>query len=273
MTEHSDQQDEVLAFNSVNVHETEIHHAMDALLWVDASSSENTAKKTRIEKIMHVQLDSQAKPMKKVNKAGAIVFWFNDAGAVEKGSTTDAQRIRPAAAPILLSGQIGDPSNHFQPRLFSLSVGSGEGHTIDLYPSPSYVRLNSAGGVIGNIAQTVDGNVKSVPWGIVELVVETAPAQFMTFTGQADSKGDFRIALTRLPPLPESVDFYEAELSVKADLNTSDNSPIDPDSLPAVNAGREDAAPFVSAIELNISPGEIRHIKSSGLSYLALQAT
>ncbi len=273
MTANLEEQDELLEANSVDVQETLLLHATDAIFWLDACSAEITDNCTRINIAMQVQLDTQPKAIRSISKPGAFTFWFSDAGSIESGTTTDAQRARPAITPFLLSGKVIDQSARYQPRLFSLTVGSGEGHGIAIYPSPGAIHLNNVGGIIGSLAQIIDGNSQSVAWAVVQLVVETAPAKFVTFTCQADAKGDFRMALTRLPPLPESVDFYEAELSVKANLTASDNSPVNPDTLPAVNVGLEDAESYANTIELNISPGQIRHITSSGLSYLALQAT
>jgi len=108
---------------------------------------------------------------------------------------------------------------------------------------------------------TIEANLLS--WAMVELANET----------QLDvSQLSFRLALSRLPPLPEHVDSYAARLSVQASATATEDEPVDPAELSAMQLGRLDQEDvFAAAIDLSVKPGEVLSVKSSAKDYLAVK--
>jgi hypothetical protein len=170
-----------------------------------------------------------------------------------------------------VAGVVRETRGRFNPRAFSVTLGSGTGHGVALYRSPAGTRWSTAGGIYGTLRLDPAGT--PVPWGLLELEVELSETATLTFRAQADRNGDFALALNRLPPLPQGVDSYSAQLSVSADAGASPATPADPGLLPDALTGSLGANTFEEQIELEIHPGEVRRVNSFERNHLAVKAT
>ena len=99
----------------------------------------------------------------------------------------------------------------------------------------------------------------------------TSLSDTITFHAQADSKGDFLLSMFKLPPLPESVEQYPAQLSIRASITASADQPVNPELLEAMELGELESENFAEDIELNINPGEVRRLRSFGQTHLTVK--
>jgi len=253
--------------NKIRVLETIVLHATDVIYWLDGTTAESVTDMGRIDQPVFVQLTNPPRGLKWLNKTGQMAFWRRGDGVVVNGIATEAQRARPAVTPFAVAGVVSDAYGLYNPRAFSLMLGSGEGHGVPLYRSPAGAHWPPAGGVQGSIR--AGGTSAAVPWALLTLTVVLSDTDTMIFRAQADRNGDFAVTLNRLPPLPESADAYPAQLSVRADLAATPNTPADVDLLEPVLVCRLNAEDFQTQIDLAIRPGEVQRVNSFNRSFLA----
>jgi hypothetical protein len=271
MDEEQDQEQEIGA-RSVRVFETVVLHATDVIYWLDGTTADDENKMLRIDRPLHVDFTERPRDVKTLSNAGRTAFWRDAHGSIVNGVATEQQRTRPAIAPFTAAGVVRDVRGTYNPRVFSVSLGSGDGHAVPLYRSPAGTRFPSAGGLLGTL-RLADTN-SPVPWALLELSVELSATDTMIFRAQANQNGDFALTLNRLPPLPESVEAYSAQLSVSADLTAEAGTPVNVDSLEAALLGALDAADsFLEQIDLDIHPGDVQRVNSFNRTFLAVQAT
>ncbi len=254
---------------SLQVLETNVLHASDVIYWLDGSTAAEPAAMQRLGNPLNVTLTTRPRDLQWLHGAGKTAFWRRPTGPLVDGVANEAAKTRPAGVPYPLAGVVTDPDGRFHPRRFSLTAGAADGHAIVLYPAPVAVRFNSAGGLLGTLRWA--DSVTAVPWALLTLTVSTGLGPDLVFRAQASAHGDFLLPTSRLPPLPEGIEQYDAELTVNADPAASATSAADPDSFDAVDLGATDANVFATVLSLPVVPGEIRPVRSFNRAYLAVQ--
>jgi hypothetical protein len=252
--------------------ETNVLHAADVIYWLDGTTADTPEEMQRIAQVLSVEFTERPTDLETLTKAGRMAFWRRPGGTIVNGTATEAQKTRTAVAPFNVAGTVWDAERLYNPRVFAVTLGSGAGHGIVLYRSPAGARWSNSGGLFGTLALVDTG--APVPWGLLELTVEVSQTDTLTFRAQADRNGDFAFALNRLPPLPENVTEYSAQLTLKADLAADAAAPVNIDLLDAVLLGEiDDADSFEEEIDIEVRPGEVQRIQSMDVTYLAVQAT
>jgi hypothetical protein len=253
----------------VKVLETIVLHAVDVIYWLDGTTAEAEGRMQRIERPLLVTFTQRPADIEVVSKAGQTAFRRRSDGLIFPGIATEAQKTRVPVTPFPLAGTVREAEGLYNARIFAVTLGSGAGHAVVLYPSPAGARLTQSGGLIGTLVAAANGN--PVPWGLLELRVDVS-GETMTFRAQADRNGDFALTMSRLPPTPQNVTDYAAQLSLKANLTADPAVPINTDLLDTVLLGEFDQNNFQENIDLRVRPGEVRKIHSLDVTYLAVQA-
>lgn len=253
----------------VNILETNVLHASDVVYWLDGSTGTGTADMQRVNRALFVEFDSRPNDLHILQKAGQMALWRRPVGTIIEGLASEAERTRPTTSAYALAGIVSDVGGKYNPRKFDLSVGEGAGHVVVMYPTPTGTRFGKAGGLIGSLRFQATG--QPVPWALLELKVTTSLSDTMTFHAQADSKGDFLLSMSRLPPLPESVQHYPAELGIHASLTATAEQPVDPEELESMELGELESANFEEDIEFHVKPGEIRLLRSFEQDHMTVQ--
>ena len=256
----------------MKVLETNVLHASDVIFWLDGTtgSDGSPGQMQRLDRELTVAFENLPADVSVLHKPGRTALWRRPTEAMVAGLATEAQRARPAAPTYSVAGTAREPSERYNPRTFSLTIGDGSGHTVVMYPTALGTRFGSAGGLQGTVRRAADH--LPVPWALLQLVVTTSLTSSMTFRAQTDRKGDFLLAMRRLPPLPESVSDYQAQLSIRGNLSADPEQPLDPGALTSVHVGQPGAGGFAQDIQLNVVPGEIRLMRSFSRDYLAVQS-
>lgn len=254
----------------VRVLETNILHASDVIYWLDASSANSVADMTRIAYPLDLIITQKPSAIKLFNSAGKTAFWSTPTQPMVEGVTTDIQRQRSVVDPFVIAGIVSDNTGRFNPAAFSLTLGSGNGGAVKLFPSPAAVRVSAGGAIQGHVAFA--NNNAPLVWGLLTLTVTLGLGESMAFQGQTDGKGDFVIALKRLPPLPLSVTEFNAVLTLEGLAGATASAPINiADVLPLQLESASVQNDFVTSIPLAIRPGEIKRITSFNKSFIAVQ--
>lgn len=254
----------------VRVLETNILHASDVVYWLDASSADSLADMTRIAYPLDLIITQKPSAIKLFNAAGKTAFWSTPTQPMMEGVTTDIQRQRSLVDPFVIAGIVSDNSGRFNPAAFSLTLGSGNGSAVKLFPTPAAVRVSAGGAIQGHVAFA--NNNAPLVWGLLTLTVALGLGETIGFQGQTDSKGDFVIALKRLPPLPLSATEFNAVLSIAGVAGATARAPVDlADALALQLESASVQNDFASSIPLAIRPGEIKRITSFNKSFIAVQ--
>lgn len=259
---------------NLHVSQTAIHHASDIVYWLDASTGKtgSLTEMQRINYMLSVTLTEVPQDLRYLHKVGAMVLWRYGTTLEVYDLSSEIERTRPVASNYTLAGVVSDIRGNYNPRSFSLIVGAGEGKSVELYPSPKGTRIGMGGGIVGNIRFANSGEPGA--WAMVNLQVEIAPSTDLVFVAQADANGDFRLSMSRLPPLPENEDDYSAKLSIKAKTTASGNIPMEPSGQDVmVIESQNEVGTFEDEIELKVKPGEILNIKSFERAFLAVRPT
>jgi len=253
----------------VNVLETNVLHASDVVYWLDGSTGTSTADMQRVNRVLLVELDSHPNDLHILQKAGQMALWSRPVGTIIEGQASEVERARPASSTYALSGIVSDLDGKYNPRKFDINVGEGAGHAVVMYPTTTGTQFGKAGGLIGSLRLQATG--QPVPWAVLELEVTTSLSDTMTFRAQADFKGDFLLSMSRLPPLPESVQQYPAELAIRGSLTATAEQAVDPEELVSMELGELESANFEEDIEFHVKPGEIRLLRSFEQDHLMVQ--
>ena len=121
----------------------------------------------------------------------------------------------------------------------------------------------------GGVDPDLDG--RPAAWALLELTVTVAQLDVRAFRAQCDGKGDFRLSLWRLPPLPQGTAAYPAQLSVRALPDTSGDRPIDPDTLASALIAPPAGGPFGASAAVDVVPGQSLRLESAGVRVLAIR--
>lgn len=254
----------------LKVLETIIIHASDVIYWVDGTTASNEEVMERLSRPVAVQLTARPSDLQMLHGNGKTAFWRRSDGLIVDGLADEADKAFPPTVPYTLAGSVSDPERRYNPRLFSITAGAAAGHRIVLYPSPLGARFSKAGGLKGTLRWS--GTETIVPWALLTLEVEIALDTSMIFRTQADDRGDFLLSVKGLPPLPEGIDHYDAELTVAAPTASATHAPTDPADLTAASLGSLDSEDaFETGIALQIVFGEIRLLQTLNKEFLSVQ--
>lgn len=254
----------------VRVMETNLLHASDVIYWLDGSSADSTAAMSRIEIPLQVTFTEKPKAIQHLHSIGKTAFWQTPIQPMHQGTTSDAERARPAQAPFDVAGNVYDPRQFFNPAAFEVSLGSGNGQGVVLYPSPLGVKAGAGGVVQGRVLKAADN--EPLIWGLLNLEVTVGLNETINFVGQTDAKGDFRIALKRLPPLPLNTTEYNATLSISGDMAASAEVPANIADFVALEIESTTAAgDFSPEVALTVRPGLQQRINSMNKLFIAVQ--
>jgi hypothetical protein len=257
---------------SLKILETNIVHASDVIYWVDGSTASSEELMERLPRPVTVRLTERPSDLQLLHSNGKTAFWRRLNGLIVDGVADEAEKAFPPSVPYSLAGNVHDPKGLYNPRNFSVTAGTAAGHRIVLYPAPLGARFSKAGGLKGTLRW--DGTDTVVPWAILTLQVTTPLGDPMVFRAQACDRGDFILPLKRLPPLPEGIDHYDAELSIAAPAADATAETMDPADLTAALLGRPDIADtFAASIALEIIFGDIRLLQTLNEKYLFVQSS
>jgi hypothetical protein len=254
----------------VRVMETNLLHASDVIYWLDGASANSPAAMSRIEIPLQVTFTEKPRVIRYLHSLGKTAFWQTPDQPMHAGVTTDAERERPAQAPFQVAGHVSDPRQLFNPAAFAITLGAGNGQGVVLYPSPLGVTASTGGVIQGRVLKAVDG--EPLVWGLLTLEVSVGLNETITFTGQTDAKGDFRIALKRLPPLPLNTTDYNANLRISGDMAATKNLPANSNDFVALNVeSATQAGNFSQQLTFKVRPGLQQRINSMDKLFIAVQ--
>ena len=250
--------------------ETNILHASDVIYWLDGSTAPEEGDMLRLRQPVAIDFSSKPADVTALHGAGRTALLRRAVDTLVDGEADDTAKAFPAAVLYTVAGAAEDPSGRYVPRRFAIDVGDASGHSLVLYPTPLATRFGRAGGLYGTLR--FDATEGSAVWALLTLRVTTALGTVRTFRAQSDARGDFRLALNRLPPLPEGIDSYAAELAVAADESARADSPATPDDFSVMGLGDLEAPDsFANPLRLDIQPGEVRLLRSANRDHLAVQ--
>lgn len=262
--------------------ETNCLHASDVLIWLDATSAPGTplASWRRVDRCLSVTFTTSPPDLQWLHKPGLTVLWRRPVGPIVSGLAGETERARPVLPTFRLRGQVEDPGSRFNPRTFDLTLGDGAGQALALYPTPQATVFNNGGGLQGCLRWdgTNDPAIEGhpVPWAVLDLTVTLANGATQTYQAQADVKGDFRLALSRLPPLPEGTTRYLAELAVRARPPVAGDPldltvPLDPALLTGVQIRGGSSANLAEMFPIELVPGQAPVLRSFERAHLGLR--
>lgn len=259
------------------VKETAIHHASGELRWLDGTSAADLdpANMAPVDRPLTLRWRERPADLQWLHKPGRTAFWRRPTTDIVRGASSETQRARPVLPQFDLGGEVSDPSGAWHPRPFQAQLGDGGRVGVVLYPSPAATRFGGGGGLFGMVR--FDGGVdpaladRPAAWALVEVAVTVAQLDVRVFRAQCDGKGDFRLALWRLPPLPQGTAAYPAQVGVRARPDTSAEIPIDPDTLAAVVVSPPGGGPFAANVSVDIVPGQPMRLESAGIRALAIR--
>jgi hypothetical protein len=265
------------AMTRVVVKETPIHHASGELRWLDGSSAADlsTAAMRPIDRALGIELTRRPADLQWLNKSGRTAFWRRPVTDIVIREATEAQRARPNLPLFRVAGTVADPTGAWHPRPFDFELGDGASIGVVVYASPQATRFGGGGGLYGMVR--FDGGVdaalagRPAAWALVDCTVTVSAQDVRPFRAQCDGKGDFRLSLWRLPPLPQGSTSYPAEISILALPSTTADEPVDPDTLGGTLVAPLSAGAFAATITLAVVPGAIRRVESSGGRILAIR--
>lgn len=255
--------------DNVRILETNLLHASDVIYWVDGSSAESSTQMSRIEIPLDISFSNRPRDLSVLYGAGKTALWRRPTTEVVDGEATQAQRARPAQSPFNLAGEAWDSSRRFNPMTFDLTLGSGNGHAVVVYPTPLGTRTPPGGALFGTVL--IESTQAPVIWGLMELVITISTTETLTVRAQTDANGDFVLALKRLPPLPDSIPEYAAQLTLSTDSANNAETAPDLSGYSAVQLeSLTTAGSFGSTLALTLRPGERSRVNSAGKNYLAI---
>lgn len=254
----------------MGVLETCLWHASDWIAWIDRSGDARDDHLPLVDATLAVRFSRAPRDLKAIHRQGRTLLWRGlpqTLHRTETGEVDAAGRRRPSVPPYPLEGEVIDPAGRYLPRRFALQAGTAAGHALPVYRSPRAVRYRSAGGLYGRAVFT-DGTPAA--WAVIELTVTPPLAGSLPFVTQADGRGEFALALDRLPALTRDAlaEHYPATLAVRASLAASrawfeERILVDPDRLTDVQVS--------SLPELHVTPGRLSRLASAGSEDLQLQ--
>jgi hypothetical protein len=261
----------------VLVKETAIHHASGELRWLDGASSADLSPvgMRPVDRPLGIDLTQRPTDLRWLHKPGRTAFWRRPVADIVTGEASETQRARPNLPLFRVAGTVADPTGAWHPRPFDLQLGDGASIGVVVYASPQATRFGGGGGLFGMVRfdggedATLSG--RPAAWALVDCTVTVSAQDIRAFRAQCDGKGDFRLSLWRLPPLPQGSASYPAEIAIRALASTTAEAPVDPDTLAGTLVAPLSAGAFAASIALAVVPGEIRRVESAGGRSLAIR--
>jgi len=256
----------------MNVSETLIHHASDWIDWIDASGG--LTNRPRVADPLQLSLSDAPADLSMISQNGRTRLWRGHQDMLHlslNGRASAAQLAYPDAPNFALAGEVRDLYRRYNPRLFSITAGNANGHSVELYRTPMGTRFASAGGLRGNVRYEDDSPAS---WAILNIEVTPLVGPKLNFRAQADMQGDFVLAMDRLPALAKDVTprHYSAKLSASALKSASGATIANPDTFVTANIqSPNDVAVFATPIDLTVSPGTVDTLTSKDQPHLVLR--
>ena len=260
--------------------ETHILHASDVIYWLDGSTAVDEEEMARLTAPLTLELTTRPRDLMVAHRTGKTAVWRRFSGAMISGSPAEADKEYPTTStPFTVAGTARDLAGRYNPRAFSLTAGlSGarepawypNGHAVVLYPSPLGIRMGTAGGLVGTLRWADAENV--APWALLTLDVSVGLADVRSFRAQANRHGDFMLSLSQLPPLSQSITYYQATLTISASTESAPEIPADPETFESMTLGALGSADTFSAdISLQVVPGETQLVRSFEKDHLTVK--
>ncbi|GAA6145662.1 hypothetical protein [Thalassolituus maritimus] len=256
---------------AIKVLESTILHGSDQIFWLDGQSAESISRMSRIGGRIQTEVTEKPLDLTIREGAGKTVLWRQTTDSFVSERPDTPEKTFTSAGTYTFAGIAYDPKAQFLPRALSLTAGNvpPAGHPIVLYPAPVAIRFNSAGGLRLTLAR--DSDDSPLAWAIAEVSVTVPGIGTQTYRGQADQHGDLLLPFLRLPPLPEGVSHYSANISITGRMDTSGEIPVDPNTFGALDIGEPDSTSFNQTIGFSVVPGDISTLRSDGRNFLALK--
>lgn len=283
----------------LNVLETVVRHASDSLDLVEGNGlvesratviggATPTVVTTpgavaSLTQIPDFDLTVQPRDLTVVPRPGRLILWRtlpHELRVVVDGRASDADLARPAEPAFRVAGRLIFPSGRYNPRLFNILAGAAAGHTLQVFHAPAAV-FGDGAGLVSTSIRFEDGSPAS--WAVVtaQVTLPTAdPAHTAdrTYRGQADRRGELRLALTGLPAPTRAMVEADAldrvlTLTVTADLASSGTEAADPDTFPAVQIRGPSSTGFTANADFTIRPGGLIQIVSQTENHLSIRPT
>ncbi|ACE85420.1 hypothetical protein [Cellvibrio japonicus] len=269
MTDETDEF-ELADANHVRVLETNLLHSSDVIYWLDGASAEQASAMARIDIPLAIRFTQKPRSLKFLHSLGKTAFWQTPVEDMHEGVANEAQRARPVQPPLVVRGEVSDPRGRYNPAAFEASLGAGNGQPVVLYPSPLGVRPGAGGVLFGRVSMA--SSLAPLLWGLLELEVALGLSQTQTYRAQTDAKGDFRIALDRLPPLPQGTTHYNASLRILGNPAATVDTPVAVGELPALaleSFTQQDS--FSQDQSLTVRPALHQRLQSANKTFIAVQ--
>lgn len=262
-----DKEIEYAEMNAVRVLETNVLHASDVIFWLNGTSAETLSDMTRVPMPLDLSFSAKPKDARIINSAGKTAFLRTPTNDFVQGVATEADKVRPEFDTYEVIGEAWDSSRRFNPARIDLTLGSGLGEAIVIYPSPVGTQKSPGGSLFGRLL--MDDDESPVIWGLLTLVVTLSESETQTYRAQTDAHGDFVIPLNRLPPLPESITEYDAVLSLSTNTANTVTSAPDTTTYSATELQSSSTNAFNANFALQVTPGSKARISSNAKDYLA----
>lgn len=255
----------------INVFESQIDHISDAIFWIDGGSRHmGIEKASPISGDITMQVITAPPRLKIIHKKNAIVLKRAGNESTVTGLPTLEERTKPDESDYIFSASVKHSNDLYNPRLIQLTLGSGNGQNVWLYPSISKQTF-SRKTIFGNLSFDDDTPAR---WAILELTVEFSPEKSVTLYSQSDKNGDFDLPLIGLPTRPKSIVTYEATLRIKAN-KLSESALPDPDEFDAMEIGKEldeeDEIEYEDELSFDLNPDQRTRIVTDGADHLYIK--
>ena len=256
---------------TIKVFESQVTHITDALYWLDGSTRHMNDKASGIHESFNVEItniNTQTARLKVIQKSGAIVLHRPDQGVSFPQTTNETQRSRPEQTPVTLNAIISHPAGTYNPRRVNIDIGSGEGHSVWMYPA-LHSRSRHRRALFGSLRFEDQSPAR---WSLLELSVEYAPDKTITLYTQADAHGDFELPLVGLPPLAKGITHFDASLIIKASPLGEQDIP-DPDTFSPMKIAEswdedDEEFDFENELEFELHPDQRTRLSTAGSALL-----
>ncbi|MEH6443780.1 MAG: hypothetical protein V7784_07780 [Oceanospirillaceae bacterium] len=259
--------------------ETLFTHSSHYIQWAEGSGCQSEQHRLVSGAKLQFTLLSAPSDLKLIEKDSVLVLQRNLPGitqAVISSTHLTAQerdniaamdrstQISAAKAPYSITLSVSDLKGIYNPQRLALTtIAEQSKYTVKLFRSPMGNVFNSAGGVFGHVIYEDD---TPASWAVINVEINLGNEEpLLTFKGQCDARGEFSLAMNRLPaPDKNSINTqYEAQLTVIANLDQSADI-ADINQLTAFNI-LEDAAldsSEIAHLAFKFSVAQVQRLRS-----------
>ncbi|MEM9811972.1 MAG: hypothetical protein AAF913_04830 [Pseudomonadota bacterium] len=279
----------------IRVLETVVRHASASLELVEASGLIETRRTVvngtaqvitdlrpalRIDATPEVVFSTAPSDLRSVSRPGRVILSRQRPEALSRvlaGRPEEADLAPPPEPPYPVAGRLVLPGGRFNARTFAVDGGGGVQRPLRVFRAPPAVR-GDAGGVLS--ARLVWEEGAPASWAVVTVrlalpVADPTHTADRTYRGQADRRGEVRLALTGIPaPTRAMIEAGALDrtitLSVLASAAAADTEATDPDALPAAEI-RGAGGGFAAEATFTIRPGGVIRLASPPAETLILR--